>query len=142
MHRIYAARFTFAHLALCAAAILLRPAAEIVRFGLALCFAHRAFSGRLLLRRPAANIVRDTPFELLPSAACFIHSLDLLLSVLIIDVAGGVLLACSLSLKTSHYRLAEKEKHEVVICHADTLVSVGFGGPLVTGDLTRGVRSQ
>jgi len=32
--RRYAARFTFAHLARCAAAIRLRPAAEIVRFGL------------------------------------------------------------------------------------------------------------
>ena len=54
-----AARFTLAHLALCAAAIRLRPAAEIVRFGLAvLCFAHRAFCARLILRRPAADIVR------------------------------------------------------------------------------------
>ena len=65
------ARFTFAHRALWAAAILLRPAAEIVRFGLAvLCFAHRAFCARLILRRPAADIVRDVPLEpTLPSAA-------------------------------------------------------------------------
>jgi hypothetical protein len=67
---LYAARFTFAHLALCAAAIRLRPAAEIVRFGLAvLCFAHRSFCARLILRRPAADIARDAPFELLPNAA-------------------------------------------------------------------------
>jgi hypothetical protein len=38
------------HLALCAAAIPLRPAAEIVRFGLAVVvFAHRAFCARLIL---------------------------------------------------------------------------------------------
>ena len=65
----YAAFFTFAHLALWAAAIRLRPAAEIVRFGFALCLAHRAFCARLILRRPAADIVRDAPLELLPSAA-------------------------------------------------------------------------
>jgi hypothetical protein len=39
----YAARFTFAHLARCAAAIRLRPATEIVRFGLAALSGHRAF---------------------------------------------------------------------------------------------------
>jgi len=66
----YAARFTFAHLARCAAAIRLRPAAEIVRFGFALCFAHRAFCARLILLRPASEMVRDAPFELaLPNAA-------------------------------------------------------------------------
>ena len=66
-----AARFTFAHRALCAAAIRFLPAAEIVRFGLAvLCFAQRAFCARLILRRAAADMVRDAPFELtLPSAA-------------------------------------------------------------------------
>jgi hypothetical protein len=53
---------------------------------------------------------------------------------LIIGVAGGVLLACSLSLKTSNYRLVENEKHEVVICHDGKLVGVGYGGPLTTGD--------
>jgi len=53
---------------------------------------------------------------------------------LIVGFAGGVLLACSLSLKTSDYRLVETGKHEVVICHHDKLVGVGFGGPLVTGD--------
>jgi hypothetical protein len=67
---VYAALLTFAHRALCAAAIRLRPAAEIVRFGFALCFAQRAFCARLILRRPAADIVRDAPFELtLPRAA-------------------------------------------------------------------------
>ena len=67
---VYAVLFTFAHRARCAAAIRLRPAAEIVRFGLAvLVFAHRFFCARLILRRPAADIVRDAPFELLPSAA-------------------------------------------------------------------------
>jgi hypothetical protein len=66
---VYSARFTFAHRALCAAAIRLRPAAEIVRFGAAvLCFAHRFFCARLILSRPAADIFR-VPFELLPSAA-------------------------------------------------------------------------
>ena len=65
----YAAFFTFAHRALCAAAIRFRPAAEIVRFGFAvLVLAHRAFCARLILRRPAADIVR-VPFELLPNAA-------------------------------------------------------------------------
>ena len=65
-----AARFAFAHRALCAAAIRLRPAAEIVRFGLAvLAFAHRFFCAKLILRRLAADMVRDAPFELLPSAA-------------------------------------------------------------------------
>ncbi len=67
---VYAAFFTFAHLALCATAIRLRPAAEIVLFGLALCFAQRAFWATLILRRPAADMVCDAPFELtLPSAA-------------------------------------------------------------------------
>jgi hypothetical protein len=53
---LYAARFTFAHLALCAAAIRLRPAAEIVRFGFGawpFAFAQRAFCAGLILRRPA-----------------------------------------------------------------------------------------
>jgi hypothetical protein len=51
-------RFTLAHLALCAAAILLRPAAEIVRFGLAaLCFAHRALCATLIFRPAAPDIV-------------------------------------------------------------------------------------
>ena len=67
----YAAFFdlTFAHRAFCAAAILLRPAAEMVRFGVvAFCFAHRAFCARLILRRAAADM-RDAPFELtLPKA--------------------------------------------------------------------------
>jgi hypothetical protein len=52
--RRHAARFTFAHLARCAAAIRLRPAAEIVRFGLAaLCFVHRVFCARLIFRAAA-----------------------------------------------------------------------------------------
>ena len=42
--------------------------------------------------------------------------------------------ALALSLKPSNYRLVENEKHEVVICHDDKLVGVGYGGPLVTGD--------
>ena len=66
---IYWECFTFAHLALCAAAIRFLPAAEIVRFGVAVfCFAHRALCARLILRRAAADI-RDAPFELMPSAA-------------------------------------------------------------------------
>src|SRR5579864_6883148 len=65
------ARFTFAHRALCAAAILRRPASEIVRFGLADLFAHRAFCAKLILLRAAADMAwRDEPFELrLPNAA-------------------------------------------------------------------------
>ena len=61
----------FAQRARCAAAIRLRPAAEIVRVGLAFCFAHRAFCARLILRRAAADMVwRDEPLELrLPKAA-------------------------------------------------------------------------
>ena len=65
-------RLTFAHLALCAAAILLRPAAEIVRLGLTVLFAHRAFCAKLILLRAAGDKVcwRDEPFELtLPKAA-------------------------------------------------------------------------
>jgi hypothetical protein len=68
-------RLIFSHLALCAAAIRLRPAAEIVRFGLGafpftFCFAHLAFCARLILLRPASDIVCEEPFELtLPSAA-------------------------------------------------------------------------
>jgi hypothetical protein len=67
----YAAFFTFAHRALCAAAIFLRAAADIVRFGFAvLVFAHRAFCTTLILRRAAADVVRDAPFKLtLPRAA-------------------------------------------------------------------------
>jgi hypothetical protein len=53
---------------------------------------------------------------------------------LITGVVGGLMLACSLSLKTSDYRLVETEKHEVVICHDDKLISVGYGGPLSTYD--------
>jgi hypothetical protein len=54
--------FAFAHRARCAAAILLRPAADIVRFGLAvLCFAHRAFCARLIFRRAAADMVLFLP---------------------------------------------------------------------------------
>lgn len=65
MH-LYAALFTFAHRALCAAAILLRPAAEMVLFGMAVfAFAHRAFCAKLIFRRAAADMV---PF-LLPAAA-------------------------------------------------------------------------
>jgi hypothetical protein len=41
-------RFAFAQRARCAAAILLRPAAEIVRLGLAFCLVHRAFCARLM----------------------------------------------------------------------------------------------
>lgn len=64
------ARFTFAHRALCAAAIRLLPAAEMVRFGLAvLTFAQRAFCARLILRRAAADM-RNEPFEVkVPNAA-------------------------------------------------------------------------
>jgi hypothetical protein len=67
---LYATLFTFAHRALCAAAIFFRAATDIVRFGCAvLRLAHRAFCARLILRRPAADM-RDAPFELtLPSAA-------------------------------------------------------------------------
>jgi len=55
---------------------------------------------------------------------------------LIVGVVGGVLLALSLSLKTSHYRFVETEKHEVVICHDDKLVAAGYGGPLgVTNEI-------
>jgi hypothetical protein len=67
---VHAALFTFAHLALCAAAIFFLAATDIVRFGFAvLVFAHRAFCARLIFLRPAADIVRDAPFELPPSAA-------------------------------------------------------------------------
>jgi hypothetical protein len=66
---VYAARFTFAHRARCAAAIRLRPAAEIVLFGFAvLTVAQRAFCARLILRLPSEDIFR-VPLELLPNAA-------------------------------------------------------------------------
>jgi hypothetical protein len=51
------ALFIFAHRARCAAAIRLRPAAEIVCFGVAFCFAHRAFCARLIFWRAAADMV-------------------------------------------------------------------------------------
>jgi hypothetical protein len=85
--KFYAAFFfpalTFAHLALCAAAILLRPAAEMVclagvelvvlaalaaGFDPAFTFAHLAFCARAIFSREAAEIIRvgrvdlrDTP---------------------------------------------------------------------------------
>ena len=66
----YAALFAFAHRVLWAAAILLRPAAVIVGFGLAvLCFARRAFCVKLILRRAAANIFRDAPLVRCPPRA-------------------------------------------------------------------------
>jgi hypothetical protein len=52
--------FNFAHLARCAAAILLLPAAEIVRFGLGarpFVFAHRAFCAKLIFLRAEADRV-------------------------------------------------------------------------------------
>jgi hypothetical protein len=68
MRRIYAARFTFAHRARCAAAIRVLGTSEIVRFGFAvLTFAQRAFCAMLILRLPSADIFRVL-FELLPSA--------------------------------------------------------------------------
>jgi hypothetical protein len=68
---VYAVRFNFAQRARCAAAIRLRPAIEMVRFGFGawpFAFAHRGFCARLIFLRPAADIVRDAPLELLPSA--------------------------------------------------------------------------
>ena len=53
--------FTFAHLALCAAAIRFRPAADIVRFGFGarpFTLAHRAFCASAIFRREAADIIR------------------------------------------------------------------------------------
>jgi hypothetical protein len=61
---LYAAYFfparIFAHRALCAAAILFLPAAEIVRFGFGarpFAFAHRALCARLIRLRADADIV-------------------------------------------------------------------------------------
>src|SRR5690348_5170382 len=61
----YAAFFSclaFAHLARCAAAIFLRPAADIVRFATTpfddVAFAHRAFCARLIFLRADADRVR------------------------------------------------------------------------------------
>jgi len=76
LRRPYAAffgtAFTFAHLARCAAAILFRPAADIVRLGLPFdfCFAQRAFCARLIFLRAAADKVRRVePLDLaLPKA--------------------------------------------------------------------------
>jgi hypothetical protein len=70
----YAALFllTLAQRLRCAAAIRLRPAAEIVRLGLAFCFAQRNFCARLIRFRAAVDMVcwRDEPLELrLPKAA-------------------------------------------------------------------------
>lgn len=56
---IYAALFTFAHRALCAAAIRLCPVAEMVLFGFAvLILDQRFFYASLIRVRPAAGIVR------------------------------------------------------------------------------------
>jgi hypothetical protein len=43
---------------------------------------------------------------------------------------GGILLFCSLTLKSSNYRLVEKSNHDVAICLNDRLVAAGYGGPL------------
>ena len=62
-HAFFCCAFTFAHLARCAATILLRPAAEIVRLGLAFCFAHRAFCAKLIFRRAETLMVCLPRFE-------------------------------------------------------------------------------
>lgn len=75
-------RLAFAQRARCAAAILLRPAAEIVRLGFvmtvlpfAFCFAHRAFCARLIFLRAVADIGRlllpllAADFPLIPRSA-------------------------------------------------------------------------
>jgi hypothetical protein len=51
-------RFTFAQRARCAAAIRLRPAADILRRGVAFCFAHRFFCAKLIRLRADADRVR------------------------------------------------------------------------------------
>jgi hypothetical protein len=56
---------------------------------------------------------------------------------LILGVTGGVMLAVSLSIRVSNYRLVEAKRsdvREVVICHANKIVAAGFGGPLVMTD--------
>jgi hypothetical protein len=56
---------------------------------------------------------------------------------LILGVAGGVMLALSLSIKPSNYRLVEAKRSdvsEVVICHGNKIVAAGYGGPLVMTD--------
>ena len=58
-----AASLTFAQRARCAATILLRPAADIVRRGFAFCFAQRAFCAKLILRRAAADMLCVPRFE-------------------------------------------------------------------------------
>ena len=55
-HSHFLALFTLAQRLRCAAAILLRPAADIVRRGFAFCFAHRAFCAKLILLRAAADM--------------------------------------------------------------------------------------
>ncbi|MGA8763938.1 MAG: hypothetical protein WB562_13815, partial [Candidatus Sulfotelmatobacter sp.] len=65
--------FTFAHLARWAAAIFLRPAADMMRLGFAApfrvfepLFAHRAFCARLIFLRAAADKVRRFRTRVLP----------------------------------------------------------------------------
>jgi|ERR1700728_398608 hypothetical protein len=79
----YAAFFSFAQRARCAAAIFLRAEADIARLGFAspfvALFAHRAFCAKLILRLPAALIPLCWPRGALPfderplntSAACW-----------------------------------------------------------------------
>jgi hypothetical protein len=78
-HPYFFPAFTFAHLALCAAAILFLPAAEIVRFTIVMpvatgcdsfrVFAHRAFCAMLIRRRADADKVRRSFDPELPKAA-------------------------------------------------------------------------
>jgi hypothetical protein len=51
-----------------------------------------------------------------------------------LTLIGSLLLAYSLSLKSSNYRLVETDNRAVVICLNERVVAIGFGGPLVTTD--------
>jgi hypothetical protein len=47
---------------------------------------------------------------------------------------GGVLLALSLELKSSNFRLVEGKDKQVAICLNNKKVAAGYGGPLVVSD--------
>ena len=50
---------------------------------------------------------------------------------LFFSMAGSILLFCSLTLKSSNFRLVEKSDGGVAICLNGKLVASGFGGPLI-----------
>lgn len=53
---------------------------------------------------------------------------------LALSFVGGILLVYVLSMKSSNFRLVERENHDVAICLNGKVVATGFGGPLRVTD--------